>query len=127
SWSRAHSDARRCPPPSRTPAASVKLASRPKRKTALEATGITLAPNPLAQVVLVVTGWICTPIQPRPACGALSLAFAVDAAGSIDWPEPPGPRRSAAAAKLAPVARRTRRRVERARSSLSRGIVSPLD
>src|SRR6516162_9626101 len=65
----------------------------------------------------------------RPACGALSLAFAVDAAGSIDWPEPPGPRKSAAAAKLAPVARRTRRRAERARSSLSRGliIVSPLD
>jgi hypothetical protein len=59
----------------------VKLANRPKRTAALEATGITLAPNPHAQVVLVVTGWICTPIQPRPACGALSLAFAVDAAG----------------------------------------------
>src|SRR5262249_36519808 len=57
------------------------------------------------------------------------LGVSGDAAGSIDWPEPPGPRRSAAAAKLAPVARRTRRRAERARSSLSRGliIVSPLD
>src|SRR5262249_61687810 len=83
---------------------------------------------PRLSAILVVTGWIWTPIQPRPACGPLSLAFAADAVGSIDWPEPPGPRRSAAAAKLAPVARRTRRRAKRARSSLARGliIVSPL-